>query len=64
MDSTWTTEEIVEFDCLVEMASSRQQMDRISSRIDMPEFIQKHGKDKCDAMFAHIEAGGALEARG
>ena len=57
----WTKAEIEEFDYLVEAGSSPDQLDRIHARIHFPEFIEKHGKAKCDAMFAHMEAGGAKE---
>ncbi len=54
----WTEEEIVEFDGLVDDISSQLQMVRIAARMDMTKFVQEHGKEKCDAMFAHLEAGG------
>lgn len=53
---TWTKEELAEFDELLEMTSSIHQMSRINARIDMPKFIKKHGKEKCDAMWAHLQA--------
>jgi hypothetical protein len=52
---TWTAEELAEFDRLVEMASSQRQMERLHARLNMPKFIAKHGKEKCDAMWAHLE---------
>jgi hypothetical protein len=55
---TWTEGELREFDELVDMVSDRHQVTRISGRLQMDEFIKKHGKDKCDAMFAHLEARG------
>lgn len=58
---SWTKAEITEFDRLVEMTSSRDQVTRIKARMEMPKFIEKHGKEKCDAMFSHLEAGGKLE---
>lgn len=54
----WTKDEIVEFDDLVNGQSSRDQVKRIDARMGMKAFIAKHGKTKCDAMFAHLEAGG------
>jgi len=60
---TWTKEEIQEFDRLVEMTSSRHQLTRITGRMDMATFIIKHGKEKCDAMWEHLENGGAMIAK-
>jgi hypothetical protein len=55
---TWTAEELAEFDRLIGLVSSRDQMTRLSARIkDMPDFIAEHGKEKCDAMWAHLEGG-------
>lgn len=54
----WTKQEITEFDELVEAVSSKSQMARIHGRLDMNAFLLLHGKDKCDAMHAHLEAGG------
>lgn len=50
----YTDEEIKEFTRLVELGESKNQIDRIKSRQDMPKFIQKHGKEKCDLMFKKI----------
>lgn len=47
----YTTEELDEFRTLVEQSESLQQMDRINSRIEMPKFVERVGKEKCDAMF-------------
>lgn len=55
---TWTAQEIVEFDNLVDAVTSPNQLARITARLDMGKFVQLHGKPKCDAMFAHLEAGG------
>lgn len=46
-----TDAELKEFRDLVEAGESRNQMDRIRSRLDMPKFIERVGRDKCDAMF-------------
>lgn len=56
MTTTWTDEELKEFNRLIELSGSRDQMDRIHSRIEMPKFITKHGKEKCDAMWAFLES--------
>ncbi|HJV75387.1 MAG TPA: hypothetical protein VJ654_14265 [Noviherbaspirillum sp.] len=56
MKISCTTEELCEFDRLIDMAESENQLDRIAGRIDLRKFVAKHGKEKCDAMFAHLEA--------
>lgn len=48
---TYTEEELDEFRNLVEMGESCHQMDRINSRLEMPKFIERVGREKCDAMF-------------
>ena len=58
---TWTPEELAEFDLLTWMVSSRDQTDRIRGRLDMDKFVEKHGKEKCDAMFAHLTKSEKLE---
>lgn len=55
MKKTWTANELLEFERLVDLAGSRNQMDRITSRVEMPAFIEKHGKPKCDSMWAHLK---------
>ena len=57
----WTKDVIAEFDRIVNGVSSRSQLTRIDSRLVLEKFIATHGKFKCDAMFAHLEAGGAKE---
>lgn len=54
---TWTEEELREFDSLVDGVSSRSNLERIAARIDMNKFVEQHGKEKCDAMFAFLEGG-------
>lgn len=48
---TYTTEELNEFRELVELGESKDQLDRIHSRIYMPRFIERVGKETCDIMF-------------
>jgi len=60
---TWTLEEIRKFDRLADDTGSRDQMVRIKARMDQANFIKEHGKAKCDAMWAHLQAGGKVEAR-
>ena len=47
----YTQEELDEFRELVELAESRLQMDRIEARIQTPKFVERVGKEKCNAMF-------------
>lgn len=47
----FTKEELDEFRSLVEDGESHSQMRRINSRLEMPDFIKRVGKEKCDAMF-------------
>ena len=51
---TWTPEELREFDDLTMKLSSKRQMDRIEARLDLPKFMERVGKEKCDAMFAYL----------
>lgn len=48
----YTQEELDEFRDLVEAAESTDQVERIRSRVTMPDFIERVGREKCDAMFA------------
>lgn len=52
--AAWTKEELKAFEKLVDGTSSRNQVTRISARLDMRKFVEQHGKEKCDAMFAEI----------
>lgn len=51
MSMEYTEEELNEFRDLVEAAESKNQLERIRSRLDMPKFIERVGREKCDAMF-------------
>ena len=51
MNAEYTKAELDEFRQLVEMAESLNNLERISSRLSMPKFIARVGKEKCDAMF-------------
>lgn len=51
MATEYTQAELDEFRSLVEDGESLLQIVRIRSRFDMPHFIERVGKDKCDAMF-------------
>lgn len=54
---TWTKDELKEFDKLIEKVGSSHQVTRISARFDMDAFVKLHGREKCDAMWAHLEGG-------
>ncbi len=49
--SSYTEADLREFRKLVQGVESLNQLTRIAARLDMPKFIEKHGKEKCDAMF-------------
>jgi hypothetical protein len=49
--AAYTKTELRKFRALVEGTESRNQLTRISSRLEMKEFVEKTGKNKCDAMF-------------
>ena len=53
----FTHDEFKEFFKLVNMSGSNDQMDRINSRLSMPGFVDRVGRDKCDQMWALIEEG-------
>lgn len=52
----YTDGELSEFRDLVEAGESPQQLERIRSRLDMPRFIERVGREKCDAMFKVLVA--------
>lgn len=62
-EPTWTEEELNKFDRLTMMAGSRNQVTRISGRLEVNAFIAEHGKEKCDAMFAEIQRREAAKKR-
>lgn len=51
MRAKYTKRQLDEFRRLVELGESSNQMDRIESRLKMPKFVAKVGREKCDAMF-------------
>lgn len=53
-EQNWTKEELKEFDRLSWESSSRDQVERISGRMELSAFVKKHGEEKCDAMFAFL----------
>lgn len=54
----YTKEEYTRFVRLVRMAGSRNQMDRINARLEMPKLVQELGKDKCQVMYDVCVADG------
>lgn len=50
-DVEYTAVELAEFRDLVEAGESRNQLERIRARMDMPKFIERVGREKCDRMF-------------
>lgn len=54
---TYTAAELREFRKLVDRAGARgfDNADRVLARIEMKTFVAKHGKAKCDAMWAEIK---------
>lgn len=55
MTIEYTKEELSEFDKLVSMTESRNQVTRINGRFGLTKFIADHGKEKCDAMWLEIK---------
>lgn len=53
----YTKEQFAEFFKLVSMSGSANQMDRIDSRLAMPGFIERVGRETCNEMWADIESG-------
>jgi hypothetical protein len=56
MTNEYSKEELDEFRDLVEAGESHHQMERLRSRLDMPKFIDRVGRDKCEAMFEVLKA--------
>ena len=52
----YTTEELDEFRDLVEAGESLNQLERIRSRMALPKFVDRVGRDKCEAMFEVLKA--------
>lgn len=55
MTTTYTAEELREFDLLTSEQSSQHQLVRIKARMAVKAFIAEHGREKCDAMFAELQ---------
>lgn len=63
MTKPYTRALLRKFARLTEKTSSRDQMARISARLDLERFIKEHGKDTCDAMWTEIKAKDSRAAR-
>ena len=63
-DIKWTDDELAEFDSVTEMGSSLRQMDRIEARFEIKKLIERHGREKCDAMFAELQKRDKKAKRG
>lgn len=50
----WNEEELTEFDKACARSESHDQLTRISGRIEVRALVGRHGKGKCDAMFAEL----------
>ena len=50
----YTKADLKKFDRLTERASSRDQMERITARLALTNFIKEHGKEKCDLMWSAL----------
>lgn len=47
----YTKQEYSRFVRLVRMSGSHDQMDRITSRLEMPKLVKELGQEKCQAMW-------------
>lgn len=56
-DNPWTAEEFEKFKELCRYAAGDIVAENAYAAYHMPAFIEKHGKAKCDAMFAEIKKG-------
>lgn len=52
---SWEEHELQQFLGIIEANESMNQLDRIAGRLEMSEFVKRHGRAKCDAMFAEIK---------
>lgn len=59
----YTAEELAEFDRITNGLCSLQQLVRIAARMEIKGFVEEHGKPKCDAMFADLQARDAKRGR-
>jgi hypothetical protein len=62
-DTEFTQQEYEQFCHLSSKTSSSDQVTRINGRLKLREFIQQHGKGKCDAMWAKLTASEPMQKR-
>lgn len=53
---TYTVDELNEFRTLVELVESHRQLNRIKGCCEMKDFVERVGREKCDAMFEVLKA--------
>jgi hypothetical protein len=54
----YTKKEFDRFDYLTDKCCSRNQMQRIEGRLALTKFIDTHGLEKCNLMWAEIKRKG------
>ena len=54
---SFTPEDMNEFTQLVILGESHDQMSRITSRLEFPAFIERVGRETCNAMFDILMEG-------
>lgn len=52
---TFTEVELKEFDRLTWATGHPHQLTRIAARFDLQAFVNRHGNDKCNAMFEALK---------
>jgi hypothetical protein len=52
---TYTKAELRRFDRVTMRLSSRDQLERISARMEIKRVVEELGKEKCDAMYAALK---------
>lgn len=50
----FTRAQLAQFDQLTLQVSSRNQRVRLNARLGMKQFVESHGAEACDAMFATL----------
>lgn len=60
-DIKYTEEEFKEFDRITMSQSSLSNLERIMARLDLSKFVEKHGREKCDAMWEVIKKRDGLK---
>ena len=55
MKKPYTKRELLKFDRLTMLCSSRYQMERIHGRLETEKFVNEHGEEKCRLMFKELK---------